>query len=424
MRICIVTTAHVTDNPRVVKEADALAEAGHDVRVVAYDRWPQVADLDRELVASRRWRLIAVRVRPDAKTGFRWLSWNLLGRVAEQAYARGAQVAPVRDLALSRYHRTLFSAAVAEPADLVIAHHAPALPAAAAAARRLNAALGYDAEDLHAEDYSDPVAERVRLQLVSAVEAAYLPRCRTLTASSAPIAEALVARYGVRRPHVVLNTFPLADRAESGEAISGSRHVPSMYWYSQMIGHRRGLEDVLEAMSLLDQPVELHLRGTLDPAFAVTLQEWIARYDLHDRVKVWPRAKPADLVRLAAAHDIGLALEHPVSPNRAMCVTNKLLVYLLAGLAVAATDTEGQRSVLSAAPGAGFLYTPGDARALAHGLNQLLRDPDALAAAKSASLRAARQRYSWEHDREPLVQYLTRGADRAEPLRAATLVSA
>ena len=33
-RICIVTVSNLYATPRVVKEADALSQAGHDVRVV------------------------------------------------------------------------------------------------------------------------------------------------------------------------------------------------------------------------------------------------------------------------------------------------------------------------------------------------------------------------------------------------------
>ena len=35
LRFCLVSSNHVANNPRLVKEADALAAAGHAVRVVA-----------------------------------------------------------------------------------------------------------------------------------------------------------------------------------------------------------------------------------------------------------------------------------------------------------------------------------------------------------------------------------------------------
>jgi hypothetical protein len=48
-RICLVSPSH--SNPRLVKEADALHEAGYAVRVVAGDATPGVWPLDAVILA-------------------------------------------------------------------------------------------------------------------------------------------------------------------------------------------------------------------------------------------------------------------------------------------------------------------------------------------------------------------------------------
>ena len=80
---------------------------------------------------------------------------------------------------------------------------------------------------------------------------------------------------------------------------------------------------------------------------------------------------------------------------------------VLAGLAVAATDTPGQAGVLEAAPGAGFLFPSGDAAALAAGLQALAGERGRLAIAKHAARWAAEQRFSWARERPRLLQALT-----------------
>ena len=55
-RICIITPGNVSSNPRVVKEADALVEAGYEVRVVAGDMVPWVRERDATIFARARWR--------------------------------------------------------------------------------------------------------------------------------------------------------------------------------------------------------------------------------------------------------------------------------------------------------------------------------------------------------------------------------
>ena len=54
---------------------------------------------------------------------------------------------------------------------------------------------------------------------------------------------------------------------------------------------------------------------------------------------------PDRMVDLCRDYHVGLALEMPEPPNRAICLTNKAFTYILAGLAVVFTDTPGQRNL-------------------------------------------------------------------------------
>src|SRR5687768_3557691 len=55
-RICLVTSQHLYENPRLVKEADALTEAGFSVRVVACRRHEWISRMDDQLLETRSWR--------------------------------------------------------------------------------------------------------------------------------------------------------------------------------------------------------------------------------------------------------------------------------------------------------------------------------------------------------------------------------
>ena len=54
-KICLVSPGHVASNPRLVKEANSLLQAGYDVRVVAGDMVPFVLPLDNALLLSVEW---------------------------------------------------------------------------------------------------------------------------------------------------------------------------------------------------------------------------------------------------------------------------------------------------------------------------------------------------------------------------------
>src|ERR1700693_5117308 len=55
MRVCLLTPGQPSNNPRLVKEADALTAAAHRGHVICTDSglWP--SDTDHDLLAKRKW---------------------------------------------------------------------------------------------------------------------------------------------------------------------------------------------------------------------------------------------------------------------------------------------------------------------------------------------------------------------------------
>jgi len=102
--------------------------------------------------------------------------------------------------------------------------------------------------------------------------------------------------------------------------------------------------------------------------------------------------------------DVGLALERPDNGGYSRTVTNKVFSYLLAGLAIAATDTPGQREIMGQIRSAGFLYHAGDARGLADGLRKWLNDHNALRKAQQAAWEAARLKYCWDLEKDKFLR--------------------
>jgi glycosyltransferase involved in cell wall biosynthesis len=111
-------------------------------------------------------------------------------------------------------------------------------------------------------------------------------------------------------------------------------------------------------------------------------------------------AAPDEMVELCRAYDIGLGIEETQVPNRSLCLTNKALTYILAGLAVVLTDTIGQRPLADSLKEGALVYPPGDVEALARGLSAWAHDPWLLRQAKAAAWRAAQTRWHWDHEEE------------------------
>lgn len=413
--ICIVTPGHPSKNPRLVKEADALTEAGYQVHVIAgdYHQWGHEADAEYR---DRHWRLERVPYGAMASPLRRaWLGGRK--RVAEQLAA--VMPADMAKLNLRAHHWAipeLVARARSVPAGLFIAHYLPALPAVLQAAEKQNAAVGFDAEDFHRGEYTAGEANTLDARLTRWFEETYIPRCDYVTAASPAIGNAYAKALDLEeQPTTILNVFPRSARSGfTPEAELESEHPGislSLYWYSQTIGPGRGLEMVVRAMGLLYTrtphlpPFVLSLRGSWTGDYEHELRALARRVGLQDaHIRHLPLAPPEQLIERAAQHDVGLALELPNSQNRDICITNKIFAYLSGGLPVLATDTIGQRCVHEQAPEAVALCPIHDIDTMARHLRTWFADAAQRRSAAKAARRVADERFTWDVEKRILLK--------------------
>ena len=121
----------------MLKSADALADAGHDVHVVATRHEPWAVDADVDVRSRRSWPLTVVDYRRGAggtywRSGIRYRASRMLSA------AIGPERLPLAlaARAFGRVHSELVKAASAEPADLIYGGTTGGLAAVAVAARR------------------------------------------------------------------------------------------------------------------------------------------------------------------------------------------------------------------------------------------------------------------------------------------------
>jgi FkbM family methyltransferase len=397
-RICILTPGQIGTNPRTVKEADALHEAGHEVEVIATRMLDHVEPRDQALMRRIRWRLHRIELRHR-------LRWPLLrfGQLAARRAFLATGIGPSADLAYRAYAWPLRRAALATLADLYIAHYPDALPAAAAAARKYGARFAYDAEDFHLGDRPDDPDYDLERRLVHAIEARYLPGCAYVTAASPGIADAYARAYGIERPRVLLNTFPLAHAAPAATLRGTVRPGPSIYWFSQTIGPDRGIECAVRAIGLARSKPHLYLRGTPAPAYAGRLTNLAHEAGAAERVHLLPADEPDKMELLAAAYDAGLCSEPAGTQNNAIALSNKLFTYLLAGILPLLSDTPAQSRFAAEAGLTDLVYERENPVALATLLDLHLGEPSRLAAGRVRSWRLGQDRYNWEREQGGLV---------------------
>lgn len=406
-RICVVTAGHLATCPRMLKAADALAGAGYHVRVVStrHVDWATAADAEvcRAREGAWEWTVVDYHRRSGRRTHLRsGLRFHAAGALAK---GLGLRLCPltVAARAYSRAHSELLRALLAGPADLFYGGTTGALAAVALAARRAGVPYALDLEDFHSAEQGDAPSSRLAHGLAERIEGAILPGAAFLTAGSAAIAAAYTLKYRVR-PIPINNTFPLPTTTPDltpslGEGLR-------LYWFSQTIGPGRGLEDAVEAMGLAGLPGELHLRGRAIPDYVERLRQLAAQSAPDLKLIHHEPAPPDAMVELCRGFDVGLALEQVHVRNRALCLTNKAFTYILGGLAVAISDTPGQRPLALDLGDGALLYVPGDIATLAAGFKRWADDKSLLARARGAAWEAAKRRWHWEHpdDRGALIR--------------------
>ena len=400
-KILILTSAHLCRNPRVVKEATTLGAAGYDVTVMSLSVQSRFERMDQELMRELPFKRVTIDYSAD-RASMRVA--DFLQRGATWITRRLCRVLGVETAQTLGPASTLLRFARSFPADLTIVHTEIPIWAAQYLIRD-GRRVAVDVEDWYSEDllYADRQSRPIKL-LRHAEEAA-LRQAVYSSATAQSMADALTSAYLCPPPIVIRNSFPLQSRSRvDTPATTGA---PSFIWFSQTIGPGRGLELFFAAWARTKQPSKVYLLGDERPGYRQKLLDRLPparRGDLHFIPLVTPEQLPGKL----AEFDLGLALEPRWPLNRNITITNKILQYMNAGLAVIATDTAGQKEVMVAAPDCGLLITAHETTEYAQQLDALLGDRARLRATQFAARAAAEREFCWERETPRLLAAVAR----------------
>lgn len=266
------------------------------------------------------------------------------------------------------------------------------LAATAVAARRAGVPFALDLEDFHSHrDPSGPF-----FGMTEKIERQVLPRAAFLTGGSRAIAMAYRSVYGME-VIPIHNVFRLPKKEPPLREWDGNLRL---YWFGQTIGPGRGIEATIRSIGAAGIRSDFAIRGSISDEYRDSLRALAADVAPLMTLTPLPPAPPDEMVELCRPHDVGIAMEGPDDPSTRLSLSNKLLTYILAGLAVAMTDTPGQHEVGTDLAEGALVCRPDDIDYLARGLKKWSLDPVALARAKAAAWDAARRRWHWDHAEE------------------------
>lgn len=393
--IVLITSGQPALNPRLVKEADTLTEAGYAVTVI-YQYWNNWGtEIDLQILPKKRWKAIRVGGSSKQNKFLYWLT-RIQQKTAKILFKKLGFKYNLPEKAIGRCTFLLLKEALRQKADLYIAHNLAALPVAVLAAKKNKIKCGFDAEDFHRNETSDD-PKNPDVLLKTYLEQKYIPQTNYLTASSLPITELYQKLFPDKKFTTLLNVFPIVK--EVSAPVTKTDQTLKLFWFSQTIGLNRGLQDVLSTLKILEnERIELHLLGFLTDKTSIELDQIITdlQFNIKPEIYFHKQINPDQLPIFAAQFDVGLALEPGFCINNNAALSNKIFTYLQAGLAIAASDTTAQKQFISANPDLGFCYEKGNGQQLATILKRFLDEPDLLQKTKLAAYQAAQNELNWE----------------------------
>jgi glycosyltransferase involved in cell wall biosynthesis len=195
-----------------------------------------------------------------------------------------------------------------------------------------------------------------------------------------------------------------APRAPVFDRSCNKNSALSIYWFSQTIGPGRGLEQILIAMARMRSHASLSIRGSDSFGYSTRLEAIAAELNVKDKLEFLPSGPPDEMVRLAAQYDVGLASEIGIPPSRAVCLTNKIFTYLLAGIPVLLSDTPAQRRIAQQLGAAARLVEIASPDKLAQVLDHLAMNDTTLSDAKREAWSQGQTRFNWDKEKQRFLQ--------------------
>lgn len=396
--VVIVTPGQPSTNPRLVKEAVALSEAGYQITVL-YSYWTKWADEpDRAIIKKYpliTWKRVGGHPRKERLL-------FLFSRILFKTFKSLSKYYKSDFLLANSINRTSYFLGKAVPkykANLYIAHYMGALPATLKAGKKHGVKVGFDFEDYYSGQWNDSSTQMFYKKL----ENLFLRQISFCTTASPLITEKYTSDFPFLKPVTIHNVF---SKKYSTSSLKDYRKGDTLklFWFSQTIGKARGLEEIISAIGKEKRNVTLSILGHCSDETKDFFQHFASEKGLAgDQLRFIDPVHPDDIFLIGANHHIGVAMETEETVNRNICLTNKIFTYLLCGLTIIANDTNAQKIFFEKYPEVGFCFDKRSIHDLCCLLNKLIEEPELVNRTREKALFLAKTELNWENEREKVI---------------------
>lgn len=386
-RVAIVTTKQPGTNPRMRKNADALAAAGYDVNVLYAFNAAWADKADKTLFQNTIWTHYRIGGHPK-NAPLRYFIKRVKRKWSQWHHHLDGQFCPSKE-------EYVKGVAAFQP-NLVIGHNPGSLPILTKIQTDLNLKVLFDAEDFHRGEFPKGSKE---IELVSQLEDRHIPSLKFMTAASPLIKEAYQKLYPGVNCETIKNTFEVGIQPEF-KSLSGNGL--KLCWFSQVVGLNRGLQEFLCHLTpLRDLALVITIVGNATDQVKSILSKAI-KHPNH-KLQFLPATSETNLAKILSENHIGLALEPGFSENNLLAQSNKIFFYPLCGCFTLLSRTPGQLNFLKEHPKTGYAIDLNEPKSSVEILRRLAENPSNLEKKRHAAWVFARTTLNWETESQKLV---------------------
>ncbi|MEU4192951.1 glycosyltransferase [Kribbella sp. NPDC026611] len=370
----MIAQSPIAGDSRILREATALAAAGHELHVIGRDV-PDGFEVGPGVTVESVSRSSGLR------SGGLAVGHGRSGpKVLVQRFGRWLLLPEHRNRT-EKHWRTAAAprVAAAGPFDVVHAHDFNTLELAASFAEKWSAALVYDTHELWFDRALPGRPTPLWRARGRRYEVTLASKARFVITVSDGIADRLRSR-GLADVRVVRNTFPRA-------SVPAAPDRPEGLLYAGRIGAGRDLSTVVAAARQL-APFRTVLMGSVDPNY---------RLDLGP-VETVPERSIDEVDDTLRRYGISLVTLTNTCENHRLALPNKLFHAVRAGVPVVAADLPELHAVVTSHK-LGTLYEPGNPKSLAAAVRDLIENYSTY----TDGVRTAAAELNWETDSATLL---------------------
>lgn len=383
-RIAVIVSNPCVSDARVIKMAQAAADAGHEVHVFGTLAAETPPFDNSGSVSYHRldWRPVQVLMGV--------FPLNLLSHRFVKPVGTFIAKRLVAYAKYAMFSRVFAKHVAAIKPDIIHAHDLICLQAAHDAAEECGAEVVYDAHEL--EVHRNPPHPFLQKRWVAHVEKKYGQRAAAVNTVGRKVGEVLARHLGRSDINILYNS-PIINPCERhirGEIGIGPE-VP-LFIYVGKVTMGRGVSEILPLLPKLEGVVFATV-GPCDARTHTMLLRQADKLEVGKRFRMMlpvPFDQVVDYIRGA---DIGIISVEPVTLSYQYCMPNKLFEMSFADVPIVSNELDEIKEFL-AENGNGEIVDFEDKTSLAYTISRMLRENDRLKM-RSGGLAALDEKYSW-----------------------------